>query len=111
MATYFFAQMTQADADAFNPATDTVVFDVPANQATVIFNPLTLTSAPSVSLSLEGKTLTFANDGAQVRGTGAAHFLFSDASHLYIGTTGADGPITGTAGADGLFGGDGDDQL
>ncbi len=64
MATVFFDSMTQANADAFNPAADTIVFRTgSASQATLIFNPLTLSSAPSVTLSFAGNSVTFANDG------------------------------------------------
>ena len=82
MANYFFDQMTQANADAFNPATDTIIFrSGTASQATVLFNPLTFNSAPSITLSLGGNSVTFGNDGAQVRGL-ASVGIFTDSSKL-----------------------------
>ncbi|HZZ33304.1 MAG TPA: hypothetical protein VFE10_15070 [Phenylobacterium sp.] len=102
--------MTQANADAFNNATDTIIFRTgSASQARVLYNPLSFGEAPSVTPSLGGNSVTFANDGAQVRGLPSVG-LFTDGSRLYIGSTGDD-TVTGTAGADGLFGGAGDDSM
>ena len=103
MANYFFDTMTQAQASSFLFASDNIVFrNGPASQATVLFNPLTLTTPPSITIVYGANSLTFADDPTSVRGQGFT--LFPDGSKLFIGTTGADNPVNGTAGSDALFG-------
>ena len=109
MASYFFDQMTQAQADTFLHANDVIVFTSgSANQATVIFNPLTVNTPPSITLTVGANSLNFGDGNAVIRGQSLT--LFPDGSKLYIGLATAD-TVTGTAAADGLFGGDGDDTM
>src|SRR6185437_11422821 len=102
--------MTQAQADSYQEATDVLVFTSgSASQATVLFNPLTLTTQPSITVIFAGKALNFADDPSTIRGQNNL-VLFPDSSKLFIGTSGNDA-VSGTTGADGLFGGAGDDTM
>src|SRR5437899_7398484 len=101
--------MTAAQAAGYLQANDNLVFSTgTASQATVIFNPLTSNSLPSITLTYNGHSVTFGDDISVIRTQSLT--LFPDSSKLYIGTTGDDA-VSGTAGADGLFGGDGNDNL
>src|SRR5947208_16702954 len=101
--------MTQAQADSYHGATDNILFSSgSASQATVIFNPLTATSVPFITLTLGAKSLNFADDPSVIRGQNNLTF-FPDGSKLYIGLTGDDAGVTGTGCADGLVGSTGDD--
>src|SRR5215472_7558136 len=110
VANYFFDSMTQAQASTYLQAQDVIVFTTgTASQATVIFNPLTFNSSPSITVAFAGQSLTFSDDPSAIRGQ-TNLTLFPDSSQLFIGTIGND-VVTGTPGNDGYFGGDGNDNM
>ena len=81
MANYFFDTMTQAQADTYQQATDFIVFrGGSASTASVLFNPFTLTSPASITLTIDGKSLSFADDAATIRGQNLS--IFPDGSKL-----------------------------
>src|SRR4051812_30170935 len=119
MATYFFETMTDAQAAAYNPTADSLVFGGAGESAkttTVRFNAASATQGATVSLisGVTGKVLTFAATGAN--NVAGGNFLledvvFPDSSKLFVGgtdTTNGDA-VTGSAGTDGLYGNDGAD--
>src|SRR5437763_1976218 len=108
--------MTQAQADSFLFASDNIVFrNGPASQATVLFNPLTLTT-PSTILGGKGDDNlssgggaggdflngNLGNDTVTATGTGASSL---------IGEEGDDSLTNSGSGADSLDGGNGNDTL
>jgi Ca2+-binding RTX toxin-like protein len=110
VANYFFETMTQAQASSFLNAADRIVFSSgSASQATVLFNPLTFSGPPTITITYGGISLVFADDPTSVRGQGFT--LFPDGSKLFIGLATNDVGVTGTAGGDALFGGDGNDVM
>ncbi|HEX7929396.1 MAG TPA: hypothetical protein VF470_00610, partial [Sphingomicrobium sp.] len=112
MATYFFENITDAQAATF-ASTDTLVFGQTGERApltTVRFNPATLANpAETITLisGLTGKSVTFPAAGLAGDVSGP---IFPDSSMLFIGTAGND-PQAGTSLGDGLYGGAGDDSL
>jgi Ca2+-binding RTX toxin-like protein len=109
MATYFFETITAAQALGFNAfaATDTLVFTNPTSSGhltTVLYNAATATSAATVTVidNADGRSVTFNNN---IQGLGGATSVFPDGSTMFIGKVGIADNFTGTAGGDGLFGG------
>src|SRR5262245_37057591 len=120
MSTFFFETITDAQASAYNAATDNLVFGTTgerANITTVRYNPATATSAATITVisGLTGKTVTFASTLAN--DTNGFQPIFPDGSQLFIGTS-SGSTFNATTGApadpatgDGLYGGAGDDSL
>src|SRR5690349_16188717 len=120
MSTYFFETITDAQASAFNAASDTLVFSTTgerANITTVRYNAATATSAATITLisGLTGKAVTFA--ATLANDTFGNQPIFPDGSVLFVGST-AGTTFNSTTGApadpgtgDGLYGGDGNDSL
>jgi len=110
VTTYTFSFLTDVQAQGYLQANDRILFATgTASQATVVFNPFTATSPVSITVSVAGHSVTFADSASVIRGQVNNTFIADD-SMLFIGTTGNDNQ-TGTAGADGMFGGAGDDSL
>lgn len=109
MATYFFDAITAAQALAFDPTRDTLVFrDAAASSlnTTPQFIVATAINPAGVSITSGGVTKMFAN-GAY----GVNTFVFPDSSRLYIGDASAEN-VQGLPGrSSALFGGAGADTL
>ncbi|MBJ7411643.1 MAG: hypothetical protein JHD15_14940, partial [Phenylobacterium sp.] len=115
VATYFFEEMTAAQAASFNSATDQMIFTnqtVTAAQVSVSFVPFTVNTPDYVILTAPTKTLQFSdpNGFRATSNMGGSAAIFADSSLLYAGTTGDD-TVQGGSAADGLYGGTGDDSL
>jgi Ca2+-binding RTX toxin-like protein len=108
MATYIFETITAAQASAITTADNVVVQSGNAAQASVVYNAATPTTSDTISLTIGGKTVTFAPAVATIAQNG--NVVMPDGSLLYIGYTGNDAFTAGTT-ADGLFGGTGTDTL
>jgi Ca2+-binding RTX toxin-like protein len=109
LATYFFDTITTAQAAAFNPAFDILVFrDAGASSlnTTPAFLQATATSVAAVALTSGGVTKLFA-PGAY----GANTFVFPDSSRLYLGNDTAENVVAQVGQSSALFGNMGADTL
>lgn len=105
MATYTFSTITAAQALAFT-ASDTLTIDQGSgNTSTVLYVPASGGNPDQITLMAGSLSVTF---GAALA---TATKTFTDGSSLYIGGSGADGPVTLGATNDGLYGGAGGDTL
>src|SRR4051794_14056697 len=101
MPTYFFETITPAQALTYNAANDTLVFSNPTSsgsKTSVVYNPGTGTSAPTVTITdlVTGRAVTFdtnvnaaggitANTGIYGEGEGAnGSIVFPDGSSLIV---------------------------
>ncbi|WP_394764127.1 hypothetical protein, partial [Phenylobacterium sp.] len=124
MSTYTFESITAAQALSFNSTGDSLIFNNATSSAakmSVAYNAATALTPATVTVTdlVSGKIVVF---GAGVYDLGnPAHLalaaptfeIIPDGSTLYVGSLGADSPTAGagSAAADGLFGGAGDDSL
>ncbi|WP_091735136.1 calcium-binding protein [Phenylobacterium immobile] len=109
MATFFFESITPAQAAAFDPTRDTLVFATPSASSlntTAQFLPVTAVSVAAVAITQGGVTKLFADDAY-----GANTFIFPDASRLYIGDATAENVVGLLGRSNALFGGAGADTL
>ena len=124
MTAYTFETITDAQAAAFNPLTDTLTFTTPGATATAVQVAFTAASggggfppAPVVpatqTLTFNGVSKVFGGPSASgLAGLGFATgtIIFPDASMLFVGTGTVDN-VTGSSGNDALYGGEGNDIL
>jgi Ca2+-binding RTX toxin-like protein len=105
VATFFFETITVAQATAFNPAFDSLVFSQPGETAsgTIVQSFDEATGAAVLVSGLTGKTVTFASLSGESP-------LYPDGSVLSLGSAGGDSQAGATQ-SDRLYGYGGDDTL
>jgi Ca2+-binding RTX toxin-like protein len=112
MANYTFETMTAAQAMSFSAATDNLIFSNPTSSGakmTVLYTAATASTPASITLidNADGISHVF---GPGIANGSDAGIQFPDGSNLVVGDPTANSEA-GSAGNDGLFGGQGDDTL